>query len=128
MQIRKQLIWNYFRKGMYEKALTEINTWDKRWRDDSRTDNCDVERAMVYVAMGRGDEVKELVGEILSRDLVMPGLADALGDRDLAFEMLEKLYEERNTFMIFTKMAIELEGLRSDPRYDDLVRRLNFPD
>jgi len=42
--------------------------------------------------------------------------------------MLEKLYEDRNTYMIFVKMAIELEGLRSDPRYDDLIRRMNFPD
>jgi hypothetical protein len=40
--------------------------------------------------------------------------------------MLEKLYERKDTFMIFTKMAIEMEGLRSDPRYDDMLRRLNF--
>lgn len=78
--------------------------------------------------MGRKDEVEDLINEILSRDFVHPGIAAALGERNLTFEMLEKLYEERNTFMIFTKMAIELEGLRSDPRYDDLIRRLNFPE
>ena len=67
-----------------------------------------------------------LIKEILSREYVNPWVADGLGDRELAFRMLEKLYEERNTYMIFTKMAIELEGMRSDPRFDDMLRRLNF--
>ena len=126
-QIERQLIWDYIKKGWYEKALSAVDEWDERW-GGGLIGKCEGERAQIYVAMGREAEVEDLINEILSSEYVNPGLADALGDRDLAFEMLEKLYEERNTFMIFTKMAIELEGLRSDPRYDDLIRRLNFPE
>jgi tetratricopeptide (TPR) repeat protein len=128
MQIRRQLIWNYMAKGMHETALALIEAWDERWGDPSGSSNCDVDRAGIYIAMGRGDEVQELIDDILSREIVIPWIAEALGERELAFRMLEKLYEEKNTFMVFTKMAIELEGLRSDPRYDDLIRRLNFPE
>ena len=125
-QVRMQLIWNYMAKGMYDNALTDIDAWEERWGDQSRGISCDGERAVIYVKMGRRDEMEGLIKEILSREYVNPWVADGLGDRELAFRMLEKLYEERNTYMIFTKMAIELEGMRSDPRFDDMLRRLNF--
>jgi serine/threonine-protein kinase len=125
-QIRKQLIWDYMCKGMYDKALTEIDAWEEKWEDRPNGIHCDSERVMIYVKMGRRDDVERIIDEILSQDIVAPSVADALGDRDLAFRMLEKLYERKDTFMIFTKMAIEMEGLRSDPRYDDMLRRLNF--
>jgi serine/threonine protein kinase/Tfp pilus assembly protein PilF len=124
MQIRNQIIWNYIEKGMFEEAIHRVDELEEK--EEGLTLNW--LRAWAHVEVGRGDEVQELIDELLVGDIVIPLVAATLGDNDLAFQMLEKFYEEHNTFMIFTKMAIELEGLRSDPRYDDLIRRLNFPE
>jgi TolB-like protein/Flp pilus assembly protein TadD/predicted Ser/Thr protein kinase len=48
----------------------------------------------------------------------------ALGDKDKAFEWLEKGYDERSLFMI--KTVPDYDPLRSDPRFADLLRRMNL--
>jgi eukaryotic-like serine/threonine-protein kinase len=50
-----------------------------------------------------------------------------LGDNDNAFAWLEKAYQQHSTQLIGLKMDPALDGLRSDPRYADLVRRIGFP-
>jgi len=50
-----------------------------------------------------------------------------LGERDKAFELLEKAYEERNTDLAWLKVAPEWDSLRSDPRLADLLRRVGLP-
>ena len=128
-QVKRQLIWDFRHKGMYEEALSRIDKLQQEPGIEAElVDRLDLDRACILFKMGRGDEVKDLIVEILSMDLVMPSVADDLGDRDLAIKILERFYEEKNTYMVFTKMAVELEGLRSDPRYDDLIRKLNFPE
>jgi len=47
-----------------------------------------------------------------------------LGDRDKAFEWLEKACEER--FVIEIKVDAQFDPLRSDPRFADLLRRMNL--
>ena len=50
------------------------------------------------------------------------------GNRDKAFAWLEKAFEERSVNMPFLKVHPLLEPLHSDPRFQDLVRRVDFPD
>ena len=50
-----------------------------------------------------------------------------LGDRNAAFEWLEKSYQERSHMMPNVKVAAELFPLHGDPRFADLVRRVGFP-
>ncbi len=50
-----------------------------------------------------------------------------LGDKDKAFEWLEKAYEQRTYLMMNLKVAPNLDTLRSDPRYADLLRRMGLP-
>jgi hypothetical protein len=47
-----------------------------------------------------------------------------LGDGDKAFEWLEKACEER--FVIGIKVDTQFDPLRSDPRFADLLRRMNL--
>jgi eukaryotic-like serine/threonine-protein kinase len=47
-----------------------------------------------------------------------------LGDRDRAFEWLEKAFEERSPGLTFLKTEPMLDGLRADKRFDDLVHRV----
>ncbi len=48
-----------------------------------------------------------------------------LGEKDQAFEWLEKAYEERQGWLIWLKSQPHLDPLRDDPRFQDLLRRMN---
>jgi serine/threonine protein kinase/TolB-like protein len=50
-----------------------------------------------------------------------------LGQKDRAFEWLEKGSEERTVLPLYLRLDPQLDVLRSDPRFQDLLRRMNFP-
>jgi serine/threonine-protein kinase len=49
-----------------------------------------------------------------------------LGDKDQAITLLEKGYEVRATEMVYLKTESFFEPLRSNPRFQALLRRMNF--
>ena len=51
-----------------------------------------------------------------------------LGQNDEAIKWLERAYEERDFRMIMITVSFEFDGLRSDPRFRDLVRRVGLPE
>jgi TolB-like protein/tetratricopeptide (TPR) repeat protein len=51
----------------------------------------------------------------------------ALGEKDKAFDELNKAHESREFFMILLKVDPRLDPQRSDPRFAELVRRVGFP-
>jgi tetratricopeptide (TPR) repeat protein len=53
-------------------------------------------------------------------------LHGALGDKDEAFRWLEEAYEARWGLLIFAKVNPWLQSLHDDPRWDDLMRRMNL--
>jgi TolB-like protein/DNA-binding winged helix-turn-helix (wHTH) protein/Tfp pilus assembly protein PilF len=51
-----------------------------------------------------------------------------LGGKDNAFEYLERAYKERSPDLpYFLRADLRMDSLRSDPRFQDLMRRMNFP-
>ena len=48
--------------------------------------------------------------------------------KDEAIQWLEKGYEERDFRMTLISVAFELDGMRSDPRFKELVRRMGLPE
>ncbi len=52
----------------------------------------------------------------------------AAGDRDHAFQYLEKAYANQDNELLWALRYPALDVLRSDPRYKDLMRRLNLPE
>jgi len=46
-------------------------------------------------------------------------------DKDNAFEYLEKAYQARSFWIAVLEVTPQLDSLRSDPRYHDLVKRIN---
>ena len=67
----------------------------------------------------------ELDSDPSSRDyypFYAAGFAALLGKKDEAFRLLEKAYAER-TGIVFLKIEPQLDNLRHDPRYADLLRR-----
>jgi len=88
----------------------------------------------VYAVSGDRGEAEKLLKELIEisrQRYVCPyELATAyvgLGKRDEAFQMLEKAYQARSTCMIYLKTDPRFDPLRSDPRFQDLLRRVGFP-
>jgi tetratricopeptide (TPR) repeat protein len=54
------------------------------------------------------------------------GVCAQLGDKDKAFEWLGKAYQSRSC-LYWLRQDPRLDSLRSDPRFQDLLRRMRFP-
>ena len=50
-----------------------------------------------------------------------------LGDKDKMFEWLNKAYDEHSTGLYDIAVEPPSESLRADPRFQDLLRRMNLP-
>ena len=50
-----------------------------------------------------------------------------LGQRDRALESLDRAYQERSSWMVHLKVDPRLDPLRSDPRFQNLLRRVGLP-
>jgi hypothetical protein len=49
-----------------------------------------------------------------------------LGEKDKAFEWLNRGYEERACCLILLKTDQMLKSLRSDPRYNELLKKMGW--
>jgi hypothetical protein len=49
-----------------------------------------------------------------------------IGEKDLAFEWLNKAYEERNPLLVYAKVMPYCDNLRPDPRFASLLKRLGL--
>jgi len=49
-----------------------------------------------------------------------------LGEKDQAFEWLEQSYDTREGDIWLLKVAPQFDPLRDDPRFQDLLRRMNL--
>jgi len=88
----------------------------------------------VYAVSGKKDEARKALAELNDRSkhpfvssYLMADFYAGLGDKDQAFASLERAYQERSWYMTHLKLDPELEPLRSDPRFVDLVRRVGLP-
>jgi TolB-like protein/Flp pilus assembly protein TadD len=89
--------------------------------------------AHVYATAGRRGEAVERLNELrqLSQEGYVPpywiALVHAhLGENDEAFEWLERAYEERDVWLVWLKREPRFDVLRSDPRFDGLLRRIGL--
>jgi len=86
-----------------------------------------------YAAAGRRDEAQNILQqlrELSKRQYVAPYVVArihaCLGETDDALRWLEVAYRERDTWMLVLKVTHRFDGVRSDPRFQDLMRRMNF--
>ena len=50
-----------------------------------------------------------------------------LGDKNQAFAQLDQAYQERHPYLVLIKVEPVFDALHSDPRFDDLLRRIGVP-
>ena len=87
-----------------------------------------------YGTAGRRDEAQEVLVklEALAQDRYIsplnPALVHAsLGANDIALAELEKAFEDRYWYLVFCRVDPRFDPLRSDPRFQDLLRRVGLP-
>jgi len=51
-----------------------------------------------------------------------------LGEKDKAFEWLEKDFQAHRPTLIEMRLELEFRSVRSDQRYKDLLRRMGLPE
>ena len=125
-----QLGWNYAEKRMYPEAVVECRKAIERQPEDQLIlASC----GRVYGLAGKRNEALDLLGRLkrMSERLHLDPyniawLCDGLKDNDLTIEWLDRAYKERSS-VYFLKCEIWSDSLRSDPRFQDLLRRMNFP-
>ena len=80
---------------------------------------------------GKARKVLDQLGRWSKRYYVSPfhraRIHAALGEKDQAFAWFETAYEERSFYLSWFKVEPELDPLRSDPRFKNLLQRLAFP-
>jgi TolB-like protein/DNA-binding winged helix-turn-helix (wHTH) protein/Tfp pilus assembly protein PilF len=121
----------YQQKAMYREAFQE----DQRFESLEGVTTAELTaRRQAFAKSGmRGYWQKELEGAIreskrryFSSDYIAE-LYVNLGTKDHAFEFLEKAYQDRSHDMAFIMIEPRFSGLHSDTRFQDLLRRMNFP-
>jgi len=120
----------YEEKGMYKEAVAE---WQKMFTLSGNPELA-AEIGQDFSASGYKAVLQDWVEGVqeLSRlEYVSPySVAQAhaqLGDRDQALAWLEKAYQERDSRLLALRVEPAFESLHSDPKFQDLVKRIGFP-
>ena len=79
------------------------------------------------VARAMVDELKQLSAREYVPSTSIALIYAGLGENDQAFAWLDRAYEERAFQMQWIKIEPRLDGLRPDPRFQDLMRRVGLP-
>ena len=119
------------RQGRYEEALVEAQ------KSTQLADRSNASLALlghVYAKLGRRGEadavLKELEGRYANKAADARDLAVfyAALDKEKAFEWLEKAFKDQSVFLVFLRLEPLMEPLHSDPRWEDLLRRVGVVD
>ena len=118
----------YIQKGMFKEAIAEL----ERARElSANAPEVVASLGHAYAVAGRTSDAQKALAdldEIAKERYVLPYFRAAvytgLGDRDQAFQWLERAYEERHPGLVLINIDPRFDTLRSDPRFADLIRRL----
>jgi eukaryotic-like serine/threonine-protein kinase len=119
----------YDRKGMYKEAITE---WQKAMTGYGDTHTAAL-LADAYARAGyKGalqawiDDLKKQASHQYVSPFAVAELYALLGEKDQTLEWLEKAYQDRSVDLVDVKVDPAFDFLHSDPRFDDLLRRIGF--
>jgi len=116
-------------KGQHADALASF----ERARSVSGDANQIASLGYIYGAMGRKEDAQRELSRLLAlaKQQFVPAFYVALlytgiGDKDRAFEWLDKAYKERSGYLMEVHVDPMFDPLRSDPRFQRFVQRLGL--
>jgi tetratricopeptide (TPR) repeat protein len=122
----------YEQKGMFEEAIAGFQ---EAITVTNVADNALTMAGLAhtYAVSGRKTEARKLLAELqrLSEQSYVPATNVALvytglGEKDKAFAWLDKAVEEHSFSLAYVKVEPRFDPLRSDPRFADLLHRINL--
>jgi len=123
--------WSYEQRGRYDEAIVELQKAVADWGGDVFPTAA---LGHAYAAAGKDLEAREVLARLLERSkkeyvsaYEVATVYAGLGDNDHAFEWLEKAYDERSNALARFRMDPRLRSLQTDARFQNLLRRMNFP-
>jgi len=121
----------YVQKGMFREAIAELQ---KAVELSGGSAYAKASLGHAYAVAGKKREALKIIEEFdtQSKTKHVPPYCRAsvyagLGEKNQVFLWLEKAYEEHSGMLTSIKVDPFLDSLRSDPRFQDLLRRMNFP-
>jgi serine/threonine protein kinase/TolB-like protein len=121
----------YVQKKMYKEAIAEFQ---QAANNSNRAPLAITSLGHAFAASGNQLEAQRVLAELkeLSQHrYVSPyGIAmiyAALGDKEQAFQWLERANDERNTELVFLKVDPRADPLRNDLRFQELVKKVGIP-
>jgi TolB-like protein/Tfp pilus assembly protein PilF len=123
----------YTQQGEYEEAIAEFEQDMALNRSNPRSPIMLAALARTFALAGKRDEALKLLAETegvaAQRYVALWAVSvayAALGDRDQAFAWMERAYAERSHRLVFLNVDPVFDDLRADPRFADLLRRMNL--
>jgi TolB-like protein/DNA-binding winged helix-turn-helix (wHTH) protein/Flp pilus assembly protein TadD len=121
----------YARQGRYDLAIREYR---KGLDLSAGQTEALSDLGYVYALAGMRPEALEILKQLSEKSkhrLVSPldraVVYIALGNKEQALALLDEAYEQHEWGMLLLKAEPEYDPLRSDPRFQDFLRRMNFP-
>jgi TolB-like protein/Tfp pilus assembly protein PilF len=120
---------NFLSKGMHEQALASAIKAKEITRGNAEATGT---VGYILAKMGHTGEAKEMLADLEARkDKPFLSYSAAqvhlgLGDKQKAFEVLERAFEQREPLMVFLKVEPKWNELRSEPRFIDLIKRMKL--
>jgi len=116
------------------KRLESIAEYQKAVELSGGDQDATVALAHAYAGIGRKAETQKMLRDLeheSTKVYVSPYLIATLyatlGDKDSAFKFLEKAYQEKSLDLSwYLKADLRIDNLRSDPRYQSLLRRVGL--
>ena len=118
-------------KELYEEALAEYEKVLELTKGVAVVEtSVKAIMAHAYARWGKRSEALKLLEEVTVAGTASPysiaGIYAALGEGDAAFAWLNQACEQHDVQLVSLKVDPTLDGVRSDPRFAELVRRMNF--
>jgi serine/threonine protein kinase/tetratricopeptide (TPR) repeat protein len=87
-----------------------------------------------YAKLGRTEEARRILQQAEKSwkpdgqsSIWVAAIYAGLGEKDAAFDWLEKAFQEHTHFLVFLKFHPLFDNLHGDPRFDALVKRIGIP-
>ncbi len=120
----------YEQKGMVEEAIAEY----QQTLSVSKNPTIEVWLGHAYAVSGKKDKAQKILAELQKRHKREPNwfyeialIYAGLGEREQAFAWLEKAYENKEeASLALLKVEPMLDSLRSEPRFNELLKRLGL--